>query len=92
MNGVAKQSLLEIYMEDDIRMDEQKFLNEMMDLLDTEDEITMESILEEIEEWDSLSFVSFLATMSEWCSKRIPPIKVREAKTIGDLFLLVHSR
>lgn len=70
-------------------MNEQDFLKKMLDILDTEKEINMQTTLVDLEEWDSLSFVSFLAAMSEYSSKRIAPLTVREALTLGDLYALV---
>ena len=70
-------------------MNENVFIEKMVDLMDTEDDIQMDTVLEDIEEWDSLSYVSFLA----WCAKeaknRVEPDEVRKAKTISDLYQLM---
>lgn len=70
-------------------MSEMDFIKKMVDLMDTEDDIQMDTVLADIEEWDSLSYVSFLA----WCSKavknHVEPDEVRGAKTIGDLYQLM---
>jgi len=70
-------------------MDEKIFIEKMVDLMDTEDDIKMDTSLEDIEEWDSLSYVSFLA----WCAKEskthVEPDEVRGAKTINDLYQLI---
>jgi acyl carrier protein len=63
-------------------INENEFLNEMQDVLDTEDELSLNMRLDELEDWDSLSFVNFLATMSEYTSERIDPKKVRSATTM----------
>lgn len=68
---------------------EEKFLEKMIELLDSEMEINMNTELKDIEEWDSLSFVSFLAMANAAYGKKIAPADVRAAKTIGDLALLV---
>jgi acyl carrier protein len=70
-------------------MTEGDFLAKMAELLDVEKNLTMDSALYEMEEWDSLSFVSFLAMASSFCGKRIEPKHVRDAVTIGDLFQLL---
>ena len=70
-------------------MDKEKFLEKMIDILDCEQEITMDTVLGDIEEWDSLSFVSFLAMANTTCGKKIIPADVRNASTIADLFELV---
>ena len=68
---------------------EKDFLEKMMDILDCEQEITMDSILSDIEEWDSLSFVSFLAMANASYGKKVIPANVKAAKTIADLFEIV---
>ena len=45
-----------------VKMSEQTFLTKMQEeVLDTEMEISMDTLLGDIEEWDSLSVVSFIA-------------------------------
>lgn len=68
---------------------EKEFLEKIADILDCEQELSMESVLADIEEWDSLSFVSFLAMANATYGKKVAPAAVREVKTIGDLLLLV---
>lgn len=72
-------------------MTKEQFLEKMIDLLDTEDEITMDSVLKDIEEWDSLSYVSFLAMANVSSGKKLAPDTVKTAQTIGDLFELVKG-
>lgn len=69
-------------------MNQELFMEKMTEVLDCEQEITMETMLQDIEEWDSLSFVSFLAMVNVNTGKKIEPSKVREAECIGDLFKL----
>ena len=68
---------------------EQEFLEKMSDILDCEQEISMESSLGDIEEWDSLSFVSFLAMVNASYGKKAIPADVKSANTIADLFEIV---
>jgi acyl carrier protein len=70
-------------------MKEQEFLKTMVEIMDTEAEITMDSVLDEIEEWDSLSYVAFLAMSRAKTDKTIAPADVKAAKTIGDLYALI---
>ncbi|WP_019551951.1 hypothetical protein [Propionispira raffinosivorans] len=72
-------------------MTKEQFLEKMIDLLDTEEEITMDSVLKDIEEWDSLSYVSFLAMANVSAGKKLKPETVKTAQTIGDLFELVKE-
>lgn len=65
------------------------FIEKMIDMLDYEGELRMDSLLEEIEEWDSLSFVSFLAMANVVYEKKLSLHDVREAKTVADLYDLI---
>ena len=70
-------------------MDQETFIEKMKDLLDQE-ELTMDSDLEEIEEWDSLAFVTFLAMTNQVAKRRVAPKEIKTAKTVGDLFKLLN--
>ena len=71
-------------------MDEQTFLTKMQDeVLDTEMDITMGTLLGDIEEWDSLSVVSFIAMAKAACDKKVERAAITNAKTIGELFALL---
>lgn len=71
-------------------MNEQLFLTKMQDeVLDTEMEITMDTLLGDIEEWDSLSVVSFIAMAKASCGKKVERVAIINAKTIGELFVLI---
>ena len=72
-------------------MDEKKFLEKFIDMADIEDEITMDTILDELEEWDSLSIVSFIAFAKANGAANITATKVREAKTVHELYDIVKK-
>lgn len=67
----------------------EQFLKKMADILDCEQEVTMETVLAELEEWDSLSLVSFMAMANAAYGKKVSPADVKMAKTIADLYDLV---
>ena len=46
-------------------MNKEQFLEEMVEVLQTEDEITMDTVLEDLEEWDSLSIMSTMAFLDK---------------------------
>ena len=71
-------------------MTEQDFIEKLVDLMDTEEELHMDSILAEIEEWDSLSYVSFLALCSKVAKTHVEPDEVRNAQTVEDLYRLIN--
>lgn len=67
------------------------FLDKLTEILDTEEEVTMDSVLATIEEWDSLSIVSFLAMASSLYGKKVVPDAVVSAKTVADLYALLQK-
>lgn len=66
-----------------------QFLEKMMDILDCEQEITMKTVLADLEEWDSLSLVSFMAMANAAYGKKVILADVKMAKTVEDLYELV---
>ena len=71
-------------------MNEKDFIAKMKAILDN-DAVTMDSVLEDVEEWDSLSIVSFVAMANASCGKRVAPAVIRDCKTIRDLYTLLVS-
>ena len=72
-------------------MTKEQFLTKMQDeVLDNEGEITMETKLEKIEEWDSLAFVSFIAMANTVAGKTIDRVAVQNATTVRDLYALLQ--
>ena len=70
-------------------MEEKDFLEKMAEIMDTETELSMDSILKDIEEWDSLSYVAFLAFGATIAKEKIWPADVKSAKTLRDLYSLL---
>ena len=69
-------------------MNEKDFLERMKDILDN-DNISMNSALADIEEWDSLSVVSYSAMADTVCGKRISPEQLKNCSSIMDLYMLI---
>lgn len=67
----------------------EQFIEKMVDILDSEEEITMNTVLGELEEWDSLSIVSFMAMVNAVYGKKVVLANVKAAETIKDLYELV---
>ena len=67
----------------------EKFISCMKEVLDTSKEINMDSVLAEIEEWDSLAMVSFAAMANVEFGITLQASQIKEAKTIKDLFSLI---
>ena len=67
----------------------EQFIERIIDVMDIEEEITADTILENLEEWDSLSIVSFMAMANASYGKKIVAADVKMAKTVADLYELV---
>ena len=70
-------------------MTQDEFIEKMVDILDYEGELKMDTGLEDLDEWDSLSILSFLAEMGQYAKGAINATDVKKAKTIEDLFALL---
>lgn len=72
-------------------MEKEVFLTKMKtEVLDTERDISLDMPLDTIEEWESLSFVSFIAMAKEAGFTQVNRKVVNAAKTVDDLFQLVR--
>lgn len=73
-------------------MDKEKFLEIMADVVNEEPEdISMDTELSSLDEWDSVAFVAFLAGMSDYTDRKIKPQQVREAAKMSDLYHLAFD-
>ena len=70
-------------------MTKEEFLAVMDEILDTEEPLTMETVLDDLDEWDSLSYVMFQAQMLERLQKKMDPNAVKSAQTLSDLYNLL---
>ena len=67
----------------------EQFIEKIIDVMDIEEEITADTVLEDLEEWDSLSLVSFMAMANAAYGKKVAAADVKMAKTVVDLYELV---
>jgi len=68
------------------------FINELKDALEIEDEdqeITLETNLKELEEYDSLSVLSIIAMIDKNISKQIPSSDFLKITTVSSLMELI---
>ena len=73
-------------------MEEKDFLENLKeDVLDTEMTINMDTLLADIEEWDSLAVVSFIAMAKSSFGKKVERTAVAGAKSVHDLFALLKK-
>lgn len=66
-----------------------KVLEEILDL--EENSLKPQTILKDLEEWDSVAFLSFIAMMDDEFGKTIKGSVVREQKTVADLMALMEK-
>ncbi len=72
-------------------MTEQEFVEKIKeDVFDTERDISLDMVLKDMDEWDSLSFVSFIAMAKELGITQVTRDAVNSAVTVRDLFELIH--
>ena len=69
-------------------MSKKEFIEKLIEIMDTEEEISMSTVLEDVEEWDSLAYVSFLALCKDM-DKNVQPGSILGAKTVEDLYRLI---
>ena len=58
-------------------------------VLNTKSEISLNTALDDIEEWNSLSFIILLSMAKEHGFTKINSTSVNEAQTVGDLYELI---
>jgi len=66
-------------------MTQEEFLLQLQDLLQTDTELKPEMVLEDLEEWDSLSKLSVLAFLDTQCGVRATFSDFHTIKTVDDL-------
>lgn len=64
-------------------------LEELMEV--DEGTLTPETLLSNIEEWDSVSFLSFMAMMDEKFGKVVTGSEIKTKETIADLMALMEK-
>ena len=68
-----------------------EFLTTLKDMMDTETDLTLETKLSEVEEWDSLSLVTFLSYCNAKLNRPVEPEELKSAQTVNDLYKLLEE-
>lgn len=68
-----------------------KFLKLIAELMETEMELTPETEYRKMEEWDSLTVISFLAMVDVEYDKTLRVADVRDTHTLQDLYDVVQK-
>ena len=72
-------------------MTRQEFLNEMSDILElSPDALTGPEKLEDLEQWDSMAMMSFIALADTNNGTRVSPRQIANSATVEDLLRLAH--
>ena len=71
-------------------MTAEKFIAKLAELMDTEATLELSTRLADIEDWDSLSMVSFFSFCNSTLGKKISPEQIKSAQTVKDLFTLIN--
>lgn len=66
-------------------MTKAEFLEKLQDIFERDDEITEDMVLEDMDEWDSLSSMAVMAFFNKSLSITLLPAEVREMKTVAEL-------
>lgn len=66
-------------------MTKEEFLTEMQDVLQTEEVLNMDTVLADLEEWDSLSMMATMAFLDKNFGVKVKIADLKTLGTIGDI-------
>ena len=69
-------------------MTAENFIAKLAELMDTETALDLSTKLADVEDWDSLSMVSFFSFCNTTLGKKVSPEQIKAAQTVEDLFRL----
>ena len=73
-------------------MDHTEFLRKIDELLEKPDcELTGPERLEDLEGWDSMAVIGFMAIADEHFGRKLSPPNIAKCQTVDDLFALVQD-
>lgn len=72
-------------------MTAEEFIMKLAELMDTEAMLELSTKLADVEDWDSLSMVSFFSFCNSTLSRKVTPEQIKSAQTVKDLFKLVEG-
>ena len=73
-------------------MTAEEFIKKLADLMDTDAELNLSTKLADVEDWDSLSMVSFFSFCDSKLGIRLAPEQIKSAQTVEDLFKLATDK
>ena len=72
-------------------MTAEEFIKKLVELMDTEAQINLSTKLADVEDWDSLSMVSFFSFCNANSTRKVLPEEIKAAQTVEDLFNLTNG-
>lgn len=66
-------------------MTKEEFLTEMQDVLQTEEALSMDTVLADLDEWDSLSMMATMAFLDKNFGVKVKIADLKTLGTIGDI-------
>ena len=66
-------------------MTKDEFIVQMQDVLQTDTELTMETVLDELDEWDSLSMMATMAFLDKNFNVKLKIADIKALVNIGDI-------
>ena len=70
-------------------MEKLKLLEEMLEL--DENTLTPDTILEDLDEWDSIAILSVIAMMDDEFSKQVKGVDVKACEKVSDLLAMMEK-
>ena len=70
-------------------MTKEEFLTEMQDVLQTDDTLTVDTVLEDLAEWDSLAMMATMAFLDKNFGVKVGLKDFKEMSTVADLMAKV---
>ena len=71
-------------------MTAEKFIAQLVELMDTDATVDLSTKLADVEDWDSLSMVAFFSFCNTTLNRHITPEQIKAAQSVEDLFKLVR--
>lgn len=73
-------------------MTNEKKIELIAEVMDVDPEkLTPETVLETMEEWDSIALISFIAMMDDEFEKIVKGSEIKEKKTVADLMAMMEA-
>jgi len=69
-----------------------EFIKRLTELMDTDVVLELSTRLADVEDWDSLSMVSFFSFCNSTLNRRLDPEQIKGALTVEDLFKLAEGK